>query len=86
MGLSVIIFDTRNLSPEDSNEVHQYIENDAFMASLVFVNNRFVGIVGHYENDPLPYLERLPHKCPYKDVSEWDLLNIEYVFRAAFML
>lgn len=84
MGLLVYLFDTRDLLPENKNEVYEYINRNAFFSDDIVVNNKFAGFAAYYERDPSSYLTQIPHKCPYKDVTGWDLENMNRAFLAAF--
>lgn len=85
MGLITYLFDVRNLSAEHKKDVHEYINQFSFMsASNIVVDNNFVGYLAYCEHNPSAYLAKIPTKCPYKDVTGWDLSNLDYVFRSAF--
>lgn len=84
MGLLVYLFDTRDFSPEKKSEIYNYIDRDAFMSNNVVVDNSFVGFVAYYERDPTPFLANTPYQYPYKDVTGWDLGDMDYAFRVAF--
>ena len=81
------LVDVRELTPDEKADVYQYLDGIAFTVSGIFISATVSGFDGYYVSCTKDYFvdfEKLPYDCKYKDVTTWDLSDINYAFRAAF--
>ena len=82
--MKTCLVDVRSLTSEQRRDVFKFLDAFADLIPPIVGAKGLVGYMISCTHDCSSAMEKLPHKCPYKNVDKWDLSDLQYAFSAAF--